>query len=75
MPLARGLSSSASSSFAQPADAPAAAKPPAVKSFKIYRWNPDTPAEKPKMQEYKVDLNQCGPMMLDALVSRPCRPS
>ncbi|GMK56217.1 hypothetical protein CspeluHIS016_0300570 [Cutaneotrichosporon spelunceum] len=67
VPLARGLSSSATSSFAQPADA-STAKPEAVKSFKIYRWNPDTPAEKPKMQEYKVDLNQCGPMMLDALI-------
>ncbi|AAS51163.1 ACL065Cp [Eremothecium gossypii ATCC 10895] len=38
------------------------------KSFKIYRWNPDTPAEKPRMQEYKVDLNKCGPMVLDALI-------
>jgi hypothetical protein len=31
--------------------------------------NPDTPQEKPKLQSYQVDLNQCGPMMLDALVS------
>jgi hypothetical protein len=31
--------------------------------------NPDTPAEKPKLQSYKIDLNQCGPMLLDALVS------
>ena len=31
--------------------------------------NPDTPAEKPKLQSYKVDMSQCGPMMLDALVS------
>lgn len=39
-PLARGISSTASSSFAQPADAQPAvtAKPPAVKNFKIYRW-------------------------------------
>lgn len=33
------------------------------------RQNPDTPSEKPKLQSYQVDLNQCGPMMLDALVS------
>jgi len=39
-----------------------------MKEFKIYRWNPDTPAEKPKLQSYKVDLSQCGPMMLDALI-------
>jgi succinate dehydrogenase/fumarate reductase-like Fe-S protein len=31
--------------------------------------NPDTPAEKPKLQSYQIDLNQCGPMLLDALVS------
>lgn len=38
------------------------------KSFKIYRWNPETPDQKPEMQEYKVDLNDCGPMVLDALL-------
>lgn len=41
---------------------------PAYKTFKIYRWSPDTPSEKPKLQEYKVDLNECGPMVLDALI-------
>ncbi|KAI9335843.1 alpha-helical ferredoxin [Zopfochytrium polystomum] len=45
-----------------------AAKPALEKTFQIYRWNPDTPAEKPRLQEYKVDLNQCGPMVLDALI-------
>jgi len=39
-----------------------------MKSFKIYRWNPDEPASKPKMQEYKIDLNKTGPMVLDALI-------
>lgn len=39
-----------------------------VKKFAIYRWNPDQPGDKPKMQEYEVDLNQCGPMVLDALI-------
>jgi succinate dehydrogenase (ubiquinone) iron-sulfur subunit len=38
------------------------------KNFDIYRWNPETPEEKPKMQTYKVDLNACGPMVLDALI-------
>ena len=38
------------------------------KTFKIYRWNPDTPEVKPKMQEYKVDMNKCGGMVLDALI-------
>ncbi|KAL9057631.1 MAG: hypothetical protein Q9162_002246 [Coniocarpon cinnabarinum] len=39
-----------------------------MKTFKIYRWNPDEPTEKPRMQEYKVDLSKTGPMMLDALI-------
>jgi len=38
-----------------------------TKQFKIYRYNPDTEAE-PSMQTYNVDLDSCGPMMLDALV-------
>lgn len=38
------------------------------KIFSIYRWNPDKSDDKPKMQEYEVDLNACGPMILDALI-------
>jgi succinate dehydrogenase (ubiquinone) iron-sulfur subunit len=30
--------------------------------------SPDKPDEKPKLQNYKVDLKQCGPMVLDALI-------
>ena len=30
--------------------------------------NPDQPATKPHLQTYKVDLNSCGPMVLDALI-------
>ena len=40
----------------------------AFKNFHIYRWNPDTPEKAPEMQTYKVDLNECGPMVLDALL-------
>jgi hypothetical protein len=39
-----------------------------TKTFHIYRWNPDEPASKPKMQSYTLDLNKTGPMMLDALI-------
>ncbi|KAJ2738461.1 succinate dehydrogenase complex, subunit B, partial [Coemansia sp. Cherry 401B] len=46
----------------------ASEKPANPKSFKIYRWNPDAPTEKPRMQEYKLDLGQTGPMVLDALI-------
>lgn len=38
-----------------------------IKIFKIYRWNPEL-KEKPYVQSYPVDLNDCGPMVLDALI-------
>merc|ERR1711937_801324 len=43
-------------------------KPARMKKFSIYRWNPEKPGDKPRMQEYDVDLNKCGPMILDALI-------
>ena len=39
-----------------------------MKTFHIYRWDPDHPTEKPKMQSYELDLKKTGPMMLDALI-------
>ncbi|KAL7786781.1 succinate dehydrogenase iron-sulfur protein [Trichoderma ceciliae] len=41
---------------------------PKLKSFQIYRWNPDTPTEKPRLQTYSIDLSKTGPMILDALI-------
>ena len=38
-----------------------------VRSFKIYRWDPDT-GENPRMDTYEVDMDKCGPMVLDALI-------
>lgn len=38
-----------------------------VKYFKIYRWDPDN-NEKPYMCTYPVDMDECGPMVLDALL-------
>ena len=45
--------------------APAGAK--RVRKFKIYRWDPDT-GENPRTDTYEVDLDACGPMVLDALI-------
>jgi len=45
--------------------APAGAKN--VKTFKIYRWDPDGGAN-PRTDTYEIDLDQCGPMVLDALI-------
>src|SRR2546421_4435786 len=39
-----------------------------IKTFHIYRWNPDEPTSKPRMQSYTLDLNKTGPMILDALI-------
>ena len=38
-----------------------------AKTFKIYRWDPDT-KENPRLDSYEVDLDSCGPMVLDALI-------
>lgn len=37
------------------------------RSFKVYRWDPDGEGN-PKLDEYTIDLDKCGPMVLDALI-------
>ncbi|GJU43728.1 succinate dehydrogenase [ubiquinone] iron-sulfur subunit 3, mitochondrial [Tanacetum coccineum] len=37
------------------------------KVFKIYRWSPDDPSQKPFLKSYYIDLTTCGLMVLDAL--------
>ena len=37
------------------------------KSFKVYRWNPDD-GQNPRLDTYEIDLDTCGPMVLDALI-------
>mmetsp|Transcript_33727 Transcript_33727/g.49572 ORF Transcript_33727/g.49572 Transcript_33727/m.49572 type:complete len:277 (-) Transcript_33727:107-937(-) len=38
-----------------------------IKYFKIYRWDPEQ-QQKPYLSTYPVDLTECGPMVLDALI-------
>ncbi len=38
-----------------------------VKSFKVYRWDPDLD-DNPRLDTFEVDLDDCGPMVLDALI-------
>ncbi|MCB9948834.1 MAG: succinate dehydrogenase iron-sulfur subunit [Rhodospirillaceae bacterium] len=38
-----------------------------TKAFAIYRWSPDT-EENPRLDEYTIDLDKCGPMVLDAII-------
>ncbi|MGE0154666.1 MAG: succinate dehydrogenase iron-sulfur subunit [Reyranellaceae bacterium] len=38
-----------------------------LRTFKIYRWSPDS-GENPQVDTYQVDMSTCGPMVLDALI-------
>jgi succinate dehydrogenase / fumarate reductase iron-sulfur subunit len=37
------------------------------KTFKVYRWDPES-GETPRVDAYTVDLDACGPMVLDAVI-------
>ncbi len=45
--------------------APAGARE--VRTFRIYRFNPDSRAN-PRIDSFELDLKSCGPMVLDALI-------
>ena len=47
--------------FSAPADAKN------VRAFKIYRFDPDS-GDNPRTDTYDIDLDKCGPMVLDALI-------
>ena len=38
-----------------------------LKAFKVYRWDPDS-GDNPRLDTYHLDLDDCGPMVLDALI-------
>ncbi|MBI2584650.1 MAG: succinate dehydrogenase iron-sulfur subunit [Rhodospirillales bacterium] len=38
-----------------------------IKKFHVYRWDPDSGAN-PRIDTFEVDLDKCGPMVLDALI-------
>jgi succinate dehydrogenase / fumarate reductase iron-sulfur subunit len=38
-----------------------------IKRFHVYRYDPDS-GENPRMDTYEVDMDKCGPMVLDALL-------
>ncbi|MCF6204613.1 MAG: succinate dehydrogenase iron-sulfur subunit [Methylococcaceae bacterium] len=38
-----------------------------TKRFEIYRWNPDS-GENPRIDTFHIDLDSCGPMVLDAVL-------
>lgn len=38
-----------------------------TKTFKLYRYDPDT-GENPRLDSFTIDLDKCGPMVLDAIL-------
>ncbi len=38
-----------------------------VKKFRVYRWDPEGEGN-PRLNTYELDLDQCGPMVLDAVI-------
>jgi succinate dehydrogenase / fumarate reductase iron-sulfur subunit len=38
-----------------------------TRTFKVYRWNPDD-GQNPRIDSYEIDMDKCGPMVLDALI-------
>ena len=48
-------------------DWPAPAGATRIKTFKVYRWDPDSGAN-PRLDRFQVDLEKCGPMVLDAII-------
>lgn len=46
-------------------EAPSDAK--RIRKFEIYRWSPDE-GSNPRTDTYEIDLDKCGPMVLDALI-------
>ncbi len=46
---------------------PAPADATRLQAFKVYRWDPDS-GDNPRVDTYRIDLDDCGPMVLDALI-------
>jgi succinate dehydrogenase / fumarate reductase iron-sulfur subunit len=46
---------------------PAAKEAVNIRRFEIYRWDPDT-GENPRIDSYELDLDNCGAMVLDAII-------
>jgi succinate dehydrogenase / fumarate reductase iron-sulfur subunit len=46
---------------------PAPPKAQELRQYRIYRWNPED-GHNPRLDTYQVDVGDCGPMVLDALI-------
>ncbi len=66
-PVPRNLGVSPNSRIVQGRTWPAPAGAARLKSFEIYRYEPES-GENPRLDTFEVDLDDCGPMVLDALI-------
>ncbi len=46
---------------------PAPAGATRTRTFQVYRWDPES-GQNPRLDRFEVDLDACGPMVLDALI-------
>ncbi len=66
-PVPRNLGVPASSRIGRGRSWPAPAGARRVKTFEIYRYDPDSGGP-PRLDSFEVDLETCGPMVLDVLI-------
>ncbi len=66
-PVPRNLGVPAPSRIVRGRSWPAPAGAKRVKTFEIYRYDPDSGGP-PRLDSFEVDLEQCGPMVLDVLI-------
>jgi succinate dehydrogenase / fumarate reductase iron-sulfur subunit len=66
-PVPRNLGVSAGSRIVKGKTWPAPLGASRVRTFEVYRYDPDLDAT-PRLDTFEVDLDDCGPMLLDALI-------
>lgn len=66
-PIPRNLGVASGSRIERGKSWPTSASAQQTKRFEIYRYDPDSDRN-PRLDTYEVDLDTCGPMVLDALI-------
>jgi succinate dehydrogenase / fumarate reductase iron-sulfur subunit len=66
-PVPKNFGVSANSRVERGRTWPAPAGATRVKTFEIYRYDPDS-GRNPRLDSFEVDLDECGPMVLDVLI-------
>jgi hypothetical protein len=66
-PVPRNFGVSPSSRIERGKTWPAPASATRITKFEIYRYDPDS-GQNPRIDTYEIDLESCGPMVLDALI-------